>query len=97
MVLKIRSRSAGTKIDSAPVLICEDGPGDNYIRRLDTDGKLLDVALNRLTRNADGALRYSEEFAGATFRPSGDTLFVNIQAFKGVTFAIWGPWSRISL
>jgi secreted PhoX family phosphatase len=31
------------------------------------------------------------EFAGATFSPSGDTLFVNIQD-PGMTLAIWGPW-----
>ena len=31
---------------------------------------------------------------GATFSPDGDTLFVNIQASDGMTFAIWGPWGR---
>jgi uncharacterized protein len=33
------------------------------------------------------------EFAGATFSPSGRYLFVNIQT-PGVTFAITGPWSH---
>ncbi len=33
------------------------------------------------------------EFAGATFSPSGRYLFVNIQ-MPGVTFAITGPWER---
>jgi hypothetical protein len=33
------------------------------------------------------------EFAGATFSPSGRHLFVNIQT-PGVTFAIEGPWRR---
>jgi secreted PhoX family phosphatase len=33
------------------------------------------------------------EFAGATFSPVGDELFVNIQS-PGVTFAITGPWRR---
>ncbi|MET0910369.1 MAG: alkaline phosphatase PhoX, partial [Ilumatobacteraceae bacterium] len=80
------------------VVICEDGPTENYIRRLDRDGGLLDIALNQLTSNADPAVtRYGEEFAGATFSPSGDTLFVNIQASRGVTFAIWGPWGRLGI
>ena len=33
------------------------------------------------------------EFAGACFDPRGRVLFVNIQR-PGITFAIWGPWSR---
>jgi secreted PhoX family phosphatase len=37
-----------------------------------------------------------EEFAGATFSPDGQTLFVNIQR-PGITFAIWGDWSRGAL
>ena len=41
--------------------------------------------------------KFAEEFAGATFSPSGDTLFVNIQASLGVTFAIWGPWGRLGI
>ncbi|GJL95217.1 MAG: phosphatase [Hyphococcus sp.] len=32
-----------------------------------------------------------EEWAGATFSPDGETLFVNIQT-PGITFAITGPW-----
>lgn len=36
------------------------------------------------------------EFAGATFSPDGDVLFVNIQT-PGVTFAIEGPWRRGTL
>jgi uncharacterized protein len=34
-----------------------------------------------------------EEFAGATFSPFGQVLFVNIQT-PGITFAIEGPWWR---
>jgi secreted PhoX family phosphatase len=36
------------------------------------------------------------EFAGATFDPTGHTLFVNAQS-PGVTFAIWGPWRKGNL
>ena len=77
------------------VVICEDGPADNYVRGLTSRNDLFDIALNRLVGNLPpNATRYGEEFAGATFSPDGETLFVNIQASKGITFAIWGPWSR---
>jgi uncharacterized protein len=84
--------------DRGSIVICEDGPGDNFIRRLDADGQLADIALNRLRRNAPPfAPRFAEEFAGATFSPDGHTLFVNIQAAQAVTFAIWGPWGRLGV
>ena len=34
---------------------------------------------------------------GRRSRPDGHTLFVNIQASKGLTFAIWGPWKKIGV
>jgi secreted PhoX family phosphatase len=80
------------------VVLCEDGPVDNYIRGLTREANLFDIALNRLKRNANPALaRHGEEFAGATFSPDGGTLFVNIQASQGITFAIWGPWGRLGV
>ena len=80
------------------IVICEDGPGDNYVRGLTKDGELFDIALNRLLRNAPPhAPRFGEEFAGATFSPDGGTLFVNIQAAQAISFAIWGPWGRIGV
>ena len=45
----------------------------------------------------DGAPRFGDEFAGASFSPDGHTLFVNIQAGQGMSFAIWGPWERIGV
>jgi hypothetical protein len=80
------------------IVICEDGTGDNYVRGLTRDGELFNIALNRLLRNAPPhAPRFAEEFAGATFSPDGGTLFVNIQAAQGISFAIWGPWGRIGV
>lgn len=35
----------------------------------------------------------NQEFAGATFDPEGEILFLNIQT-PGITFAISGPWQR---
>ena len=71
------------------IVLCEDNINDNYIRGMNPGGQLFDIALNRL------ANRTNDEFAGATFSPDGDTLFVNIQASNGMTFAIWGPWETM--
>jgi secreted PhoX family phosphatase len=79
------------------LVLCEDGTGDNYLRGLNRGGQIFDIALNRLTRNVGGAPRFGEEFAGATFSPDGETLFVNIQASRGMSFAIWGPWHRLGV
>jgi Bacterial protein of unknown function (DUF839) len=69
------------------VLLCEDSTGDNFLRGLTQDGQLFDFALNRFP----GA--FGDEFAGATFSPNTQTLFVNLQA-TALTYAIWGPWER---
>lgn len=64
------------------VVLCEDGGDGNYVRLLSKHGHLVDFAQNLTTRPND-------EFAGATISPDGRTLFVNIQASVGRTFAIW--------
>lgn len=69
------------------VLLCEDSSGDNFLRGLTQDGLLFDFCLNRFPG------QFGDEFAGATFSPDTQTLFVNLQA-TGATFAIWGPWER---
>jgi secreted PhoX family phosphatase len=79
------------------LVVCEDSSGDNYIRGLSRGGELFDIALNRLRNSTTGAPRFGDEFAGSTFDPTGHTLFVNIQASAGMTFAIWGPWRRIGV
>ncbi len=73
------------------IILCEDNVNDNYIRGLSRGGKLFDIALNRMPG------RTNDEFAGSTFSPDGGTLFVNIQASRGLTFAIWGPWEKIGV
>jgi secreted PhoX family phosphatase len=84
--------------DRGSIVLCEDGPVDNFIRVLTRDGDLVDLALNRLRRNAPpNTPRFGEEFAGATFSPDGGTLFVNTQASQGITYAIWGPWGRLGV
>jgi hypothetical protein len=78
------------------LVVCEDNVDDNYLRGLTRGGQLFDIALNRLV-SSTGADRSNDEFAGSTFSPDGHTLFVNIQASRGMTFAIWGPWRSIGV
>ena len=78
------------------LVLCEDNTNDNYLRALNPGGRLSDVALNRLVSRT-GTPRFNDEFAGATFSPGGETLYVNIQASAGMSFAIWGPWERLGI
>jgi secreted PhoX family phosphatase len=78
------------------LVLCEDNTEDNYLRGLSRGGQLWDIALNRLT-SSTGVDRSGDEFAGSTFSPDGHTLFVNIQASRGMSFAIWGPWHLIGV
>lgn len=71
-----------TVAPSGAVVICEDGSDGNFVRCLDHDGVLSNVAENRTDRPDD-------EFAGICFSPDGRTMFVNIQAVEGLTFIIW--------
>jgi hypothetical protein len=86
-----------TTSNRGTVILCEDSLGDNFIRGLSRKGQLFDIALNRLTTNATGAPRFGDEFAGSTFSRNGKTLFVNIQASRGITFAIWGNWQKLGV
>jgi secreted PhoX family phosphatase len=73
------------------IVLCEDGDGEQFLRGLTQRGRIFDFAKNIVN---------DREFAGATFSPDGETLFVNIQGDTssggpgnlGMTFAIWGPF-----
>jgi secreted PhoX family phosphatase len=74
-------------IEVAPfgdLILCEDGDGEQFLVGVNPQGQLYKLARNAIN---------DREFAGATFSPDGQTLFVNIQD-PGITFAIWGPWNR---
>ncbi len=64
------------------LILCEDGPGEQFLVGVTPAGDLYKFA-----RNAGS----QSEFAGATFSPDGTTLFVNMQT-DGLTLAITGPW-----
>jgi secreted PhoX family phosphatase len=78
------------------LVLCEDGGGVQYMRGLTPAGEIFDLAVNQVN---------DAEFAGATFSPDGNTLYVNIKGEttgrptdpgvkgSGMTMAIWGPWS----
>jgi secreted PhoX family phosphatase len=96
--LRLLFESRSTEVLNAPdnlcvsprggLVLCEDLSGGEYLRGLTRDGDIFDFAKNI----APGA----REFAGATFSPDGQTLFVNVQE-PGMTLAIWGPWDKGSL
>jgi len=69
------------------LVLCEDGDDEQYLRGLDLEGRIFDLALNQVSENVD------QEFAGATYSPDGSILFCNIQT-PGISFAIRGPWGR---
>ena len=96
--LKLIFESPSAEILNAPdnicvsprggLVLCEDAEGEvQHIRGLTPDGRIFDVARNILHGFT------ASEFAGATFSPDGQTLFVNLQS-AGITLAIWGPWER---
>ena len=66
------------------VLLCEDHDGSDRLIGLDPQGRPFEFARNRLGKG---------EFAGLTYGPVGNWLFVNIQR-PGMTLAITGPWQR---
>jgi uncharacterized protein len=66
-------------------LACSDGEDDQWLVGITDEGTTFPFA-----KNPAG----DDEFAGATFSPDGDTLYVNIQGQPALTFAIWGPWQR---
>ena len=69
------------------LLLCEDGPGEEFIRELDPEGRIVNLVR--------GGRR---EFAGACFSPDGQVLFFNIQGSReqggstpSATYALWRP------
>ena len=50
-----------------------------------------------MTAASTGAPRFGDEFAGSTFNNNGKTLFVNIQASNGITYAIFGNWQKLGV
>ncbi len=72
-----------TVAGNGDLVICEDNPTPRIVG-VTMQGKIYHIAKN---------VGYASEFAGATFSPDGEVLFVNIQD-AGLTLAIRGPWEK---
>lgn len=67
------------------LIVCEDNEGSNRLLGVTPKGSTYVLAKN---------VANDSEFAGVTFSPDGETLFVNMQAV-GLTLAIRGPWNAV--
>lgn len=78
------------------IVLCEDGDAvPHRMHGMTPEGRLFSFAENNVVLRGErhgyaGDFR-DQEWAGATFSPNGEWLFVNIQT-PGITFAITGPW-----
>ena len=77
------------------LVMCEDGSGEQYVRALDREGRIVNLA--RAPLGPDGGT--AGEFAGSCFSPDGRVLFFNQQGGRragstlaSATYAMWGPW-----
>ena len=77
------------------LVMCEDGSGDQYVRALDREGGIVNLARAPLGPEGEGA----GEFAGSCFSPDGRVLFFNQQGDRraggtvaSATYAMRGPW-----
>ncbi|MFF5010807.1 PhoX family protein [Streptomyces phaeochromogenes] len=77
---------------SGGLMVCEDGNGAQHVYGVTRRGEVYPMA-----RNAQNIGTAEEpewgEFAGVTFSPDGDTMYVNCYT-PGTTFAVTGPWRR---
>ncbi|MEU5400473.1 alkaline phosphatase PhoX [Streptomyces sp. NPDC005963] len=75
---------------SGGLMVCEDGDGGQHVYGLTRQGAVYAVARNRQSIGTPQAPRWGE-FAGVTFAPDGETMYVNVYR-PGTTFAVTGPW-----
>ena len=87
--------------DKGTIVICEDGADRQLHPR--PDEATASCSTSPSTGSAGNAPpdapRFDEEFAGATFSPDGDTLFVNIQAAQAICvrhLGALGPHRRLA-
>jgi uncharacterized protein len=82
--LQLQSPDNVTVSPYGGLFVCEDGDGSDNLIYITPAGEPVLFARNVFN---------DSEFAGATFSPDSQTLFVNIQV-PGYTLAIWGPWQQ---
>lgn len=77
---------------SGGLMVCEDGNGAQHVYGVTRRGEVYAMARNAQNIGTPEAPEWGE-FAGVTFSPDGDTMYVNCYT-PGTTFAVTGPWRR---
>ncbi|WP_314224307.1 alkaline phosphatase PhoX [Streptomyces zaehneri] len=77
---------------SGGLMVCEDGNGAQHVFGVTRGGEVYAMARGRQNIGTPQAPEWGE-FAGVTFSPDGDTMYVNCYT-PGTTFAVTGPWRR---
>lgn len=77
---------------SGGLMVCEDGNGAQHVFGVTRRGEVYAMARNAQNIGTPGQPEWGE-FAGITFSPDGDTMYVNCYT-PGTTFAVTGPWRR---
>lgn len=75
---------------SGGLMVCEDGGGAQHVYGLTRHGELYEMARGAQNIGTPEEPEWGE-FAGVTFTPDGDTMYVNCYT-PGTTFAVTGPW-----
>ncbi|MFV0133030.1 PhoX family protein [Streptomyces sp. HMX87] len=74
------------------LMVCEDGDGAQHVYGVTRRGEVYAMARGRQNIGTPEEPEWGE-FAGVTFSPDGDTMYVNCYT-PGTTFAVTGPWRR---
>ncbi|MFD6168966.1 PhoX family protein [Streptomyces coeruleorubidus] len=77
---------------SGGLMVCEDGEGAQHVYGVTRRGEVYAMARNRQNIGTPEEPEWGE-FAGVTFSPDGDTMYVNCYR-PGTTLAVTGPWRR---
>ncbi|MCX5086168.1 alkaline phosphatase PhoX [Streptomyces sp. NPDC056121] len=77
---------------SGGLMVCEDGEGAQHVFGVTRRGDVYAMARGRQNIGTAQEPAWGE-FAGVTFSPDGDTMYVNCYT-PGTTFAVTGPWQR---
>ncbi|WP_446038527.1 alkaline phosphatase PhoX [Streptomyces sp. SID1121] len=75
---------------SGGLMVCEDGGGAQHVLGVTRHGEVYAMARGAQNIGTPEAPEWGE-FAGVTFAPDGDTMYVNCYR-PGTTFAVTGPW-----
>lgn len=77
---------------SGGLMVCEDGNGAQHVFGVTRKGEVYALARNAQNTGTPEEPEWGE-FAGVTFSPDGETMYVNCYT-PGTTFAVTGPWRR---